>query len=384
MVNVRQTTWKRSTWPASRTNTRSSNGGPGAAHGDRAQHPRRADDRGRRRERPARAQERQLGLQATSSPTGTARCPTRTIASSPPSVTASWDYDRAGGRLRRHVRPHPHGVAGDVRHAREPGRAADDAGDGQGRVGGGAGDHAGVAAAAEQAPDPVQPQAVRAGEQQRRCSCGPTSRSATSPPSWSGTTTKTWRRSSPLTCSTRSQGSRRSACGSSCTGSTARPDKAAVADVRTDADGRAMLLTAEAMAAGRYRLLFHVGDYFTAAGNGDAGRVPGRGAGAVSDRRRGGGLPRAAVGVAVELLDVPGQLGRKAHGTAVGPTAVPWALRGDRCTTCSSATEPWWPRTASGRPTWPSRPGRWSKWPPGCPGPAGRRSTHPGCTCSPG
>ena len=50
------------------------------------------------------------------------------------------------------------------------------------------------------------------------------------------------------------------------------PDKAAVADVRTDVDGRAMLLTADTMAAGRYRLLFHVGDHFAAAGNGDAGR----------------------------------------------------------------------------------------------------------------
>ena len=49
-------------------------------------------------------------------------------------------------------------------------------------------------------------------------------------------------------------------------------DKAAMADVTTDADGRAMLLTADRMAAGRYRLLFHVGDYFAAAGNGDARR----------------------------------------------------------------------------------------------------------------
>ena len=49
-------------------------------------------------------------------------------------------------------------------------------------------------------------------------------------------------------------------------------DKQAVADVRTDADGRAMLLTADRMAVGRYRLLFHVGDYFAANGNGDAKR----------------------------------------------------------------------------------------------------------------
>jgi 5-hydroxyisourate hydrolase len=49
-------------------------------------------------------------------------------------------------------------------------------------------------------------------------------------------------------------------------------DKQAVADVVTDADGRAMLLTADAMAAGRYRLLFHVGDYFAGRANADAGR----------------------------------------------------------------------------------------------------------------
>ncbi len=49
-------------------------------------------------------------------------------------------------------------------------------------------------------------------------------------------------------------------------------DKQAVADVTTDADGRAMLLTATAMVAGRYRLLFHVGDHFARAGNADAGR----------------------------------------------------------------------------------------------------------------
>jgi hydroxyisourate hydrolase len=49
-------------------------------------------------------------------------------------------------------------------------------------------------------------------------------------------------------------------------------DRQAVADVVTNADGRAMLMSAEAMVAGRYRLLFHVGDYFASQGNGDAGR----------------------------------------------------------------------------------------------------------------
>jgi len=50
------------------------------------------------------------------------------------------------------------------------------------------------------------------------------------------------------------------------------PEKQALADVVTNADGRASLLTAETIVAGRYRLLFHVGDYFAAAGNGDARR----------------------------------------------------------------------------------------------------------------
>ena len=49
-------------------------------------------------------------------------------------------------------------------------------------------------------------------------------------------------------------------------------DKQPLADVATNADGRAMLLTADQMAAGRYRLLFHVGDYFAATGNADAKR----------------------------------------------------------------------------------------------------------------
>ena len=45
-----------------------------------------------------------------------------------------------------------------------------------------------------------------------------------------------------------------------------------LADATTNADGRtdAPLLSAEAMAAGRYRILFHVGDYFTKAGSSDA------------------------------------------------------------------------------------------------------------------
>jgi 5-hydroxyisourate hydrolase len=47
-----------------------------------------------------------------------------------------------------------------------------------------------------------------------------------------------------------------------------------LADVTTNADGRtdAPLLIGDAMAAGRYRLLFHVGDYFAAAGSADAKR----------------------------------------------------------------------------------------------------------------
>jgi 5-hydroxyisourate hydrolase len=49
-------------------------------------------------------------------------------------------------------------------------------------------------------------------------------------------------------------------------------DKEALADVMTNADGRASLLGPESLVAGRYRLLFHVGDYFAATGNGDARR----------------------------------------------------------------------------------------------------------------
>jgi hydroxyisourate hydrolase len=44
------------------------------------------------------------------------------------------------------------------------------------------------------------------------------------------------------------------------------PGKSPVADVATNADGRAMLVADGQLTAGRYRLLFHVGDYFTTAG----------------------------------------------------------------------------------------------------------------------
>ena len=49
-------------------------------------------------------------------------------------------------------------------------------------------------------------------------------------------------------------------------------DKQSLVDVTTNADGRASLLTGETIAVGRYRILFHVGDYFAAQGNADAGR----------------------------------------------------------------------------------------------------------------
>jgi len=47
-----------------------------------------------------------------------------------------------------------------------------------------------------------------------------------------------------------------------------------VTSVTTNADGRtdAPLLTGDVVAAGTYRLTFHVGDYFSAAGSPDAGR----------------------------------------------------------------------------------------------------------------
>ena len=48
--------------------------------------------------------------------------------------------------------------------------------------------------------------------------------------------------------------------------------KIPVTDTVTNADGRtsAPLLAGEAMTEGRYRILFHVGDYFAAIGNADA------------------------------------------------------------------------------------------------------------------
>lgn len=53
-----------------------------------------------------------------------------------------------------------------------------------------------------------------------------------------------------------------------------RGEKVAITDRVTNADGRSdtPLLSGEAMSKGRYRLLFHVGDYFAARGNADAKR----------------------------------------------------------------------------------------------------------------
>ena len=39
-----------------------------------------------------------------------------------------------------------------------------------------------------------------------------------------------------------------------------------VADTTTDADGRALLLAGDALEAGRYELLFHIGEYFRRTG----------------------------------------------------------------------------------------------------------------------
>jgi len=49
-------------------------------------------------------------------------------------------------------------------------------------------------------------------------------------------------------------------------------EKIPIADLATNADGRTdmPLLSGNAMQAGRYRILFHVGDYFASAGNSDA------------------------------------------------------------------------------------------------------------------
>jgi 5-hydroxyisourate hydrolase len=49
-------------------------------------------------------------------------------------------------------------------------------------------------------------------------------------------------------------------------------EKRPVADLVTNTDGRASLVPAGELEAGRYRLLFHVGDYFAAAGSADAKR----------------------------------------------------------------------------------------------------------------
>jgi len=53
-----------------------------------------------------------------------------------------------------------------------------------------------------------------------------------------------------------------------------RGEKIPLADLVTNADGRTAspLLEGEAIKAGKYRMLFHVGDYFTAAASPDAGK----------------------------------------------------------------------------------------------------------------
>jgi 5-hydroxyisourate hydrolase len=53
-----------------------------------------------------------------------------------------------------------------------------------------------------------------------------------------------------------------------------RGEKIPIADLITNSDGRtpAALLEGEAMRAGKYRILFHVGDYFTSAGSTDGGK----------------------------------------------------------------------------------------------------------------
>ena len=49
-------------------------------------------------------------------------------------------------------------------------------------------------------------------------------------------------------------------------------EKTPLADTATNVDGRtdAPLLNAQTIAVGRYRILFHVGDYFASLGNADA------------------------------------------------------------------------------------------------------------------
>ena len=86
---------------------------------------------------------------------------------------------------------------------------------------------------------------------------------------------------------------------------------ALVADAVTNADGRCdrPLLEGDAFTKGRYRLVFAVGEYFAASGLRAAGSaVRRRGRARLRRRRRGCALPRAAARVAVELVDVPGQL----------------------------------------------------------------------------
>ena len=85
-----------------------------------------------------------------------------------------------------------------------------------------------------------------------------------------------------------------------------------VAEAVTNADGRVdrPLLEGAAFAAGRYEIVFHVGDYFRAHRRRAArSAVPRRGADPLR-RRRGRALSRAAAGLALRLLDLSGQLMR--------------------------------------------------------------------------
>ena len=86
----------------------------------------------------------------------------------------------------------------------------------------------------------------------------------------------------------------------------------AVAEAVTNADGRCdkPLLEGAAFATGHYEIVFHVGDYFRRTGVAlpDPPFLDRRAA--ALRRRRGRALSRAAAGLAVRLLDLPGQLMR--------------------------------------------------------------------------
>ena len=91
-----------------------------------------------------------------------------------------------------------------------------------------------------------------------------------------------------------------------------------LAETATNADGRtdAPLIGGAPLRIGTYEIAFHIGAYFAAKGIASrASSLPRRGADPLRHRRARGPLPRAALGLALELLDLPRQLSRAAAST---------------------------------------------------------------------